>query len=106
VSPAIIGNGVGDFEKTGFSDYMGKFKCIHPLKIGKTYGVSYVLDRTNNYPEWSLQPALYKIDGPWTNDFAIKMQVLSSNVPWTTLSGDTKFPEIDEDIIPQLDLCE
>jgi len=106
VSPAIVGNGVGDVEKTGFSYYMGKFKCLHRLEVGKTYGVSYVLDRTNNYPEWSLQTALYKINGPWTNDFASKMQVLSSNVPWTTLSGDTKFPDIEEDIIPQLDLCE
>jgi len=101
-----MGTGVGDFENTGFSYYMGKFECVHHLEVGKTYGVSYVLDRTNFYPEWSLQPALSKIDGPWTNDFAIKIQALSSNVPWTTLSGDTKFPEMEEDIIPQLDLCQ
>jgi len=106
VSPAVIGTGVGDAERPGFSYYMGKFESLHHLKFGKTYGVSYLLDRTNIYPEWSLQPAVYKTDGSWTNDFAIKMHVLSSNLPWTTLAGDIKFPNIKEDAIPQLDLCE
>jgi len=106
VSPAVIGAGIGDAEHPNFSYYMGKFKSLYHLKDGKTYGVSYVLDRTNSYAEWSFQPSVYKIDGSWTNDFAIKMQVLSSDMPYTMLSGDINFPEIKEDIIPQLDLCE
>jgi len=106
VSPAVIGTGVGDAEQPGFNYYTGKFESVHHLQQGKTYGVSYLFDRKNSDPEWSLQSAVYNSDKPWTNDFATKMQVLGSNKPWTTISGDINFPDIEQNIVPQLDLCE
>jgi len=105
VSAAVPGLGVEDTAHPRLSYYIGRFDTVHHLHVGTTYGVSYLLDRRNFDQQWSLQYAVYRVDKPWTNDFATKMEVLSTNLPWTTVSGDVIFPNDKEDTVPQLDLC-
>jgi hypothetical protein len=106
LSLAVEGKGVGNAKHPGMSDYIGKFETVHHLIAGKTYVVSYLLDRTNFYRMSSLWTAVYEIDKPWNTEFASDMHLISTNLPWISVSGDAIFPNVEDDILPQLDLCE